>query len=137
MPPKGGPIMERNLNPSKLDSGSHTLPEIHENSKCGTCGGEFERPLFAVVSSGSLIEEYYTCPRCLSKVGGVERQRNVETEDTEEDDQSQEAKIEVDEMEEETVVCPHHLVYLKKRQKNSPIPEGCLTCDKIIECMFY
>jgi DNA-directed RNA polymerase subunit RPC12/RpoP len=129
--------MERNLNPSKLDSDSHMLPETHENSRCDTCGEEFEQPLFAVVSSGYLIEEYYACPRCLSKVGGVERPKNVEAVKAE-DDQSQETavEIEVDKME-ETVACPHYLGYLKKRQKNSPIPEGCLTCNKIIECMSY
>jgi len=129
--------MERNLSPLKFDSDSHALPEIHENSRCGTCGEEFEWPLFAVVSSGSLIEEYYACPRCLSKVGGVERSRNVEA-DKAEDDQFQETavEVEVDKME-ETVVCPHYLGYLKKRQKNSPIPEGCLTCNKMIECISY
>jgi hypothetical protein len=71
-------------------------------------------------------------------VGGVKRPKNVEVEDAKEDDQSQETEveIEVDKME-ETVACPHYLGYLKKRQKNSPIPEGCLTCNKIIECMSY
>lgn len=129
--------MERNLSPLRFDSDSHKFPEIHENSRCDTCGEEFEQPLFAVVSSGYLTEEYCACPRCLSKVGGVESPKNVET-DKAEDDQSQETevKIEVDRME-ETVVCPYYLGYLKKRQKNSPIPEGCLTCNKIIECMSH
>jgi hypothetical protein len=35
---------------------------------------------------------------------------------------------------EETQNCPHYLGYLKKRQKGTPIPEGCLTCTKMIDC---
>jgi DNA-directed RNA polymerase subunit RPC12/RpoP len=128
--------MGRNLSPSKLDSNSHRLLETHENSRCHTCGEEFEQPLSAAVSSGYLIEEYNACPRCLSKVGGVERRKKVEAEDAEEDNQFQEKEVEADKKE-ETVVCPHYLGYLKKRQKNSPIPEGCFTCNKMIECTYY
>jgi DNA-directed RNA polymerase subunit RPC12/RpoP len=128
--------MERNLRAFKLHSDSHRLPETHENSRCDTCGEEFEQPLSAAVSSGHLIEEYYACPRCLSKVGGVERPKNVEAEDAEADNQSLEKEVWVDKKE-ETVVCPHYLGYLKKRQKNSPIPEGCFTCNKMIECISY
>jgi len=130
--------MERNLNPLDFVIDYQTLPEIHENSRCDTCGEEFEQPLFAVVYSDSFIEGYYACPRCLSRMGDVERPKNVEAEDAEEDDPSQEAKveIEVDKME-ETVACVHHLGYLKRRPKNTPIPEECLTCTKMIECMSY
>jgi len=128
--------MRRNLNPSKLDSDSHSFPETHENNRCDTCGEEFEQPLSAALSSGQLIEEYSACPRCLSKVGGVERPKKVEAEDAEEDNQPQEKEVEVDK-EEKTVGCPHYLGYLKKRQKESPIPEGCFTCNKMIECISY
>jgi len=31
--------------------------------------------------------------------------------------------------------CTHHLGYLKKRG-NTPIPEECLTCSKMIDCMY-
>ena len=31
--------------------------------------------------------------------------------------------------------CTHHLGYLKNRG-SSPIPEGCLTCSKMIDCMY-
>jgi len=131
--------MERNLSSLKFDSDTQTLIETHENSKCNTCGEEFEQPLYTVISSGYITEEYYACPRCLSKVGGVERRKTVEAEETdEEDDQSGETEVEIKmEKMEETVACPHYLGYLKKRQKNAPIPEGCLTCDKMIDCMSY
>jgi DNA-directed RNA polymerase subunit RPC12/RpoP len=131
--------MERNLSSLKFDSDTQTLIETHENSKCVTCGEEFEQPLYTVISSGYVTEEYYACPRCLSKVGGVERRKTVEAEEPdEEDNQSGETEVEIKmEKMEETVACPHYLGYLKKRQKNTPIPEGCLTCGKMIDCMSY
>ncbi len=31
--------------------------------------------------------------------------------------------------------CPHHFGYLSKRPKDIPIPEECLTCRKMVQCM--
>ena len=31
--------------------------------------------------------------------------------------------------------CPHHFGYLKEHPKNIPIPNECLTCTKIMECL--
>jgi len=31
--------------------------------------------------------------------------------------------------------CPHHFGYLGKHPKNTPIPNECLTCIKIMECL--
>ena len=31
--------------------------------------------------------------------------------------------------------CPHHFGYLSHRPKDAPIPQECLTCPKIVECM--
>ncbi len=131
--------MERSINSFRFESESNTLPETHENSKCDTCGEEFETPLFAVISSGYLREEYLACPRCLAKVRTVDRQKHVEPEETEEEEAEEPEEMEVKEKVEmeETVVCPHHIGYLKRRPKNSPIPEECLTCTKMIDCMSY
>ena len=32
-------------------------------------------------------------------------------------------------------VCPYHVGYLKKRPKNTPVPEECFTCVEMIDCM--
>ena len=123
--------MERSISSLRYESGSPVLA-THESSRCSTCGEEFKAPLLAMVSSGVLIEEYYACPKCLSKVGSYERKK-VEVEETEEEEESLE--MEVEEKVEETVVCTHHLGYLKRRSKNTPVPEECLTCSKMIDCM--
>ena len=31
--------------------------------------------------------------------------------------------------------CPHHFGYLGEHPKNTPIPNECLTCIKIMECL--
>ena len=31
--------------------------------------------------------------------------------------------------------CPHHFGYLGEHPKNTPIPNECLTCTKIMECL--
>jgi len=33
------------------------------------------------------------------------------------------------------VSCPHHVGYLKTRSKNETVPDSCLTCPKILQCM--
>lgn len=42
-----------------------------------------------------------------------------------------------EESESDEVKCGHFLGYLKKRPKNTPIPDECLTCSKMIECLAY
>ena len=121
--------MERTLNQT----------ETEETSVCSFCREEFEQPLLAELSSGSCVEEYYACPRCLTKVGEVEHGRKAEADEDAEEEP--ELRLEVEETlsvephkTEETQSCPHYLGYLKKRQKGTPIPEGCLTCTKMIDC---
>jgi len=31
--------------------------------------------------------------------------------------------------------CPHHFGYLADHPKSAPIPEECLTCQKMLECI--
>ena len=31
--------------------------------------------------------------------------------------------------------CPHRFGYLANRPKDAPIPQECLTCQKIVDCM--
>ncbi|MCW4001644.1 MAG: hypothetical protein NWE97_00430 [Candidatus Bathyarchaeota archaeon] len=35
----------------------------------------------------------------------------------------------------QSAVCPYHYGYLKTHPKNKPIPNECLTCSKIMECL--
>lgn len=35
----------------------------------------------------------------------------------------------------QTQGCPYHFGYLKEHPKNTPLPNECLTCTKIMECL--
>jgi hypothetical protein len=114
--------------------------EIADNSECKVCGEHIEEPLLAELHSGSIIEEYYACPRCLTKVGEVEHERKTERDEAL--DEEAELPMEVEEpviveteKSAETQGCPYYMGYLKKRQKGTAIPEGCLTCTQMIDCM--
>jgi hypothetical protein len=111
-----------------------------ENTICKICGEEFENPLLTEFHSGSAIEEYHACPRCLTKVSEIEHGQKADIDVTfeEEAELPQEIEEKTPNFEnskaEETQACPHFLGYLKKRPKGTPIPEGCLTCTKMIDC---
>jgi len=125
-------------------------------STCNACGEPFESPLLAMVFNDSVVEEYYACPNCLSKVASIRHKPEVEAveeaetvddvDDVADGVESVEAEI-ADEIVEPgasvgevegggEVGCLHELGYLKRRPKNTPIPEECLTCSKMIDCMY-
>jgi DNA-directed RNA polymerase subunit RPC12/RpoP len=126
--------MERNVGSLKFEVESAMLSATNAaSSRCSACGELFDKPLLAMVFSDSLVEEYYACPRCLSKVRGFERRDEVEVAEEAEDASG----LELGAVSEAAGVgCAHHLGYLKQRPKNTPIPEECLTCSKMIECMY-
>ena len=134
--------MERNISSLEFGIESPALSTTKTRSRCSTCGEEFETPLIAMISSGFLLEEYYACPKCLSKVGNIEQEKTVEVDEADDEVEEEETlKMDVEDTTEDTmeenVVCAHNLGYLKRRPKNTPIPEECLTCSKMIECMSY
>ena len=109
-----------------------------DSSVCSQCGEEYAQPLLTELHSGSMIEEYYACPRCLTKVGEVEHERVVEPEKAEKEAEApaeEEAPTEAEKVDETQPQCAYHMGYLKKRDKGSPIPEGCFTCPKMIGCI--
>lgn len=112
-------------------------PENHNSIKCPVCNDEFYEPLYAAVTSGCLVEEYYACPRCLSKITTIETNTTTKPPGAEEAKQEQATtqEPEIEEKNEEITVCLYQLGYLKQRPKNTPIPEECFTCPKMIECM--
>ncbi|MEM3769622.1 MAG: hypothetical protein QXG76_00365 [Candidatus Bathyarchaeia archaeon] len=106
-----------------------------DGATCDGCGENFERPILATIVSGSSSRTYYACPRCLTKVGDVKPARHDRSE--EEGKASTVVVRKKGESESEGAKCEHFLGYLKKRPKNTPIPDECLTCSRMIECLAY
>jgi len=129
--------MERSLSSLKLEVGGSVVSSVRAGSVCSACGEEFDAPLLAMVFSDYLVEEYYACPKCLSKVRSVERrEEQVEVDEAEEEEEAGSLGMSVEEPAGAAGGCGHHLGFLKSRPKNTPIPEECLTCSKMIECMY-
>ncbi len=107
-------------------------------SECPSCGKKFDQPLHAELRSGTTAEEYYACPRCLTKVGEIEHEtRAIVGEEQEEPalPTEESAPVAEEKKAEEIQSCPYSLGYLRKRAKGSPIPEGCFTCSQMIACI--
>ena len=128
--------MEKNTTSLGLGIENHAFSEGHTASICGVCGEELDKQIFAVVFLDSLVQKYHACPTCLSKVDSVGRQKDFEDDEPDEDEANVSKIAESANALEGPTGCAHHSGYLKERPKNTPIPEECLTCSKMIECMY-
>jgi len=101
------------------------------------------------------VEQYYACPHCLIKLEtDVENEEDVIEESGrsphlhpslekvlnavsgEQQKGEEEAPVKPPKMEEKgPTKCPHYFGYLTHRPKDTSIPQECLTCPKIVECM--
>jgi len=84
-------------------------------------------------------EQYYACPHCLIKLD-VDAENDFifaqPQKEKEEKKKEEELPVKPPEKEEKGPSgCPHHFGYLASRAKDVPIPQECLICPKILECM--
>ena len=105
------------------------------------CGREFEKPILVTNKSVDPPSTYLGCPYCLSKVDvevpEVEKieEKIEQTSKLVEIKKIIEKNAKKEEKEKKETKCPYHFGYLKEKDKNLPIPEECLTCPKMLECM--
>lgn len=124
--------MQRNASSLRL-SEDYSLHGNQSSFKCEECGEKFQKPILATISSGGDVQKYYACPRCIAKIAGIEEQKKEEKKQSPFAVRPPSEKAV--EKSEKGVVCKQSLGYLKKRPKNMPIPDECLTCEKMIECL--
>ena len=98
----------------------------------GSCGKGFKQPIL-LASRGKLSSEsYYACPHCHSKVDLVLKDRRNLS--------SVEAVAVTDPethavMEKKPEDCTHYIGYLQTISENTPLPDKCLTCPRVMLCM--
>jgi len=115
---------------------------------CGyeRCGKSFAEPVrLTDLSHKPRSETYYACPYCFSKMEGSDLDAPHELElvrgggyeiAEKNSDKSVKAEAHKDVGKEASPVnCPHHVGYLKTRSKNEAVPDSCLTCSRILQCM--
>jgi hypothetical protein len=106
--------------------------------KCDVCGESSKTPLLTMVFLESETEKYYACPRCLSRTANIYAKQISKDFEKLEDNLIDHEEFAISNASNSEVPkrCVYNLGYLKNRIKNSPIPEECLTCSKMIECMY-
>jgi hypothetical protein len=123
--------MQRNITTPRIEE-ELSVQESPDDCTCDECGTRFQKPLLATFTSQGSSEEYYACPRCLTKVAETETKQRRENEET----PSAVRLGKVGTLLEGDVKCEHFMGYLKKRPKDTPIPDECLTCTKMVECLY-
>ena len=108
------------------------------------CGKSFDSPVrLTDLSHRPRSETYYACPYCFSKMDEAEHDVSHELKlmksssyGIEAGDSSRRDTVRKEnEKENMAIDCPHHMGYLKKRSKDESVPDSCLTCPKILQCM--
>jgi DNA-directed RNA polymerase subunit RPC12/RpoP len=124
--------MQREQDLLKLDEGDCPSKPHDKDFTCDECGRTFQKPILARVSTSGQTQTYYACPRCMAKVQGS-RESVKEKEEKESVPAVEPTKLTAEP--EGAEKCEHFLGYLNKHQKNTPFPDECLTCAKMVECM--
>lgn len=70
---------------------------------------------------------YVACPYCLTRISDLE----VEIEKSE----THHAREKVFKSKENPPTCHYHLGYLSERKDKAEIPDECITCKFLLECM--
>lgn len=109
---------------------------------CGyeRCGRAFDTPVWLTDLSRKPQETYYACPYCFSKMdevdGEIDDHLHGGYELPGKDAARKGVKSSTHHRDVESIAdCPHSLGHLKSRGKSEGIPDGCLTCPKILQCM--
>jgi hypothetical protein len=97
------------------------------------CRKTFTSPLKTLNLQQDPAQTYAACPFCLTKITEVQieasnkpRKAQVET---------ILSKEKPTRSREKPSACQHHLGYLSEREKNQQIPDECIICQDIVECM--
>jgi hypothetical protein len=94
-----------------------------------SCKKNFEKPLKTLNLQVSASEPYDACPFCLTKIKAPQRKG---------DDQVNtlpSVKPKLIDLNANTVKCHFHPGYLSERTSKENIPDECLVCRDILDCM--
>ena len=90
------------------------------------CRREFERPLMLTDFSRMPRETYYACPHCLTKVDVVAKKEGLGGVSVESSGNAATEKTPSE--------CGFRFGYLKTLPREATLPDGCLTCSKLLQC---
>jgi predicted DNA-binding antitoxin AbrB/MazE fold protein len=97
------------------------------------CGKVFAKPLKTINIHEGSKEHYDACPYCLTKIVNVEIENNISPEETVAEAKS--SKEKPSRKEEKTSSCKYYRGFLSEKEHKQNIPEECMVCIELIECM--
>jgi hypothetical protein len=96
-----------------------------------SCKKTFTAPLKTLNLQEDPDQPYNACPYCLTKLAQPTLRQN----ETPKAQVSTTSILNENLVKEKPTACQYHLGYLGERTQNQPIPEDCLICKDIVECM--
>lgn len=101
-----------------------------------SCKTTFTTPLKTLNLQEKPTEPYFACPFCLTKIENLpiknqQREATKQNEEAKEAKSGQQSKKPV----ESNAACRFHLGYLSERTNKEQIPDDCLVCKDIVDCM--
>ena len=104
-----------------------------------SCGKSFAKPLKAVNLSLESPEPYLACPYCLTDITAQEKPLAAEAKSGSGAETLKTAKGGLGEgkasLQPAKTLCTHHFGYLSERSSKEKIPEECMACAEIVNCM--
>jgi len=107
-----------------------------------SCGKVFDKPLKAVNLQSPTPEQYEACPYCLTEIPADEKPAVAGVELKKKKRKTRGKKAEPEVIEEKPVEtperptgCQHHFGYLGERSSKEKIPDECMMCKDIVQCM--
>ena len=94
------------------------------------CRKVFDKPLKTLNLQNS-AEPYAACPYCLTKI----TESQVEISKPETQDESPLSKEKSSKNVEKPSTCHYHFGYLSEREDKQQIPDECIVCKALLECM--
>jgi hypothetical protein len=122
--------MQTDVSSGKLE---HDCPKMtsHSGLTCDKCGKALQKPVLARVLTGVGVQTYPACPHCMTRIRGVEALK----EEDRRPEVLRKGSSELGSRQVSDSACGHFFGYLNKRQKGTPIPDPCLVCTKMVECL--
>lgn len=102
-----------------------------------SCGKVFTNPI-KVENLRSKNEVYDACPFCLTEIT-LDKDSEIVEEKEDFKDKNHEKEYHKTKASDEPLPkvqgCQHHLGYLSQRSSKEKIPEECMVCENIVQCM--
>jgi len=99
---------------------------------CVECGRTFLKPILARVSTSGKVQTYQACPHCMTRVYNIADSKSEKRKPA----GLQKVSNASEDLWSCRVECGHFYGYLNKRQKGTAIPEQCLICAKVVDCLY-